>query len=416
NKNYNVDFQVYMAPTGTYTVREASISVLKNETAWFDVQGVITDNHDDFVTLGKQNEDGSYKYISLKGGQTARITYSSFIAKYNPEVHNDMTEEQIKTLLLSDGGRITPPDIEQGGSWVIYYSIEADNHTAKYGIWKVLIEDPDNYIIITFKNKLPVQYGDVIEGKNLLPDLIANDCIDLSGKIIPNLTALLAYTEAYAYEDVSSEDGTVNGSTTVGGYTIRFVFNEDGQKLYGDANFKYSATNDPDSDTNLGKFEVERRVINIELGEVKFVYDGEAHIPSITLKNFVGGEDVLLTDFEIGVKKMLVLSNGDVVGVTVRYGGGYEDMISGSYTLTVEIDNPNYKIGENASIFVTIERDGSDLGGGIALPEWAIILIAVGGAALLCGIIIAVIVAKKRKAIIEVSEEDDEGFNDEYTE
>lgn len=415
NANYKVVFEGSMGTAGTYTVKEATIKVLKNETTWFDEQGVITENQDYFITLGDKNEDGSYKNIALKGGQEAKITYSTFITKYDPDLHDGITEERIKTIMLSDGGSADAPDIEQGGSWVIYYSISADSHETKYGIWKVLIEDPDNYIIIKFVKGLPVQYGDVT-GRNLLPDLIKNGCIELSGKIIPNLTALLAYTEAYAYEDVSAEDGIVNGGTSVGRYAIRFMFNEDGKRLYGDAKFKYSTTNEPDSDTNLDKFEVEKRVIDIELGDVKFTYDGERHIPTITLKNFVGGEDVELKDFEIGVPVSVVLSNGDVISVTVAYNGGNEDMTSGSYSLKVTINAPNYRLGENSDIFVTIERpdpENPSIDGKIALPVWAIILIAVGGVALVAAIIIAIVVIKKRKA---QTEEDDEGFNDDYTE
>ncbi len=405
NGNYKVTFKGTMGDAGTYTVTEAAIKVLNNGTTWFDEQGVIGEYQDYFVTLGDVDEDGEYKNLTLMGGQTAKITYSTYIAKYDAAVHDNMSEASIM-MMFADGGQSAAPKIEQGGSWVVYYKIEADSHTTKYGIWKVLIEDPDNYVIITFVKPYKVQYGDVT-GKNILPELIAQGCIELSGKVIPNLTALQAYAEAYAYENI---DDAVDGGTQVSSYTIRLVFNKDGMDRYGEYSFKYSASNKPGSDTNLDKFEVVKRVVNVTWTNTEFTANGNKLMPEITLGGFVGGQSVTIKEYVIGEAQEIVLDNGDIVNVTVLHTDGDKDMTNESYTLKVVIDNPNYTL-DGESKLITINPQPPK---GVALPTWAIIAIAAGGALLILILIIVIVVAKKRKNKLQIAEDID-GFSDDYT-
>ena len=405
NGNYKVTFKGTMGDAGTYTVTEATIKVLNNGTTWFDEQGVIGEYQDYFVTLGDVDEDGEYKNLTLMGGQTAKITYSTYIAKYDAAVHDNMSEASIM-MMFADGGQSAAPKIEQGGSWVVYYKIEADSHTTKYGIWKVLIEDPDNYVIITFVKPYKVQYGDVT-GKNILPELIAQGCIELSGKVIPNLTALQAYAEAYAYENI---DDAVDGGTQVSSYTIRLVFNKDGMDRYGEYSFKYSASNKPGSDTNLDKFEVVKRVVNVTWTNTEFTANGNKLMPEITLGGFVGGQSVTIKEYVIGEAQEIVLDNGDIVNVTVLHTDGDKDMTNESYTLKVVIDNPNYTL-DGESKLITINPQPPK---GVALPTWAIIAIAAGGALLILILIIVIVVAKKRKNKLQIAEDID-GFSDDYT-
>lgn len=106
----------------------------------------------------------------------------------------------------------------------------------------MLIDDPDNFVIITFTRPYKVQYGDVVAGKNILPELVEQGCISLSGKVIPDIPTLLRVAEAYAYEDVQNG---VNAGTEVDKYAIRLNFNSTGLQLYGEYAFKYSNSNTP---------------------------------------------------------------------------------------------------------------------------------------------------------------------------
>ena len=409
NKNYNVTFVgADGSAAGTYTVEEAEIRVLKNGTTWFDEQGVIDGYQGEFIVLGATNPDGTYKYLNIKGGQTAKITYSTFTDKYKAEVHDGMTEAQVM-MMFADGGTETKPVINRGGSWVVYYRIEADNHTAKYGIWKVLIEDPDDFVIITFTRPYKVQYGDVVFGRNILPELVEQGCFELSGKVVPDIKALLNVAEAYAYEDVQNE---VNAGTGVDKYAIRLNFNETGLLLYGDKNFKYSNSNEPGSDTNLNKFEVTRRNVTVNWANTTLTANGEVQLPDITITGFVGGQSVTLTDFTVGVPQRFELDNGDIINVTVLHTDGDSTMTNGSYTLKVVIDNGNYLLNADSKL-ITLNPAEPDKPTGVKLPTWAIIAIAAGGALLLFILIIVIVASRKRKTVI-IAAGDNDGFSDDY--
>ncbi len=411
NGNYKVAFAGEDGSvTGTYTVREAEIGVLKNGTAWFDEQGVIGEYQNEFIVLGDTNPDGSYKYLNVKGGQRVTITYSTFIDKYKSTVHDNMTEDTVK-LFFADGGQPVKPEINQGGSWVVYYKIQAESHTDRYGVWKVLIEDPDDFVIITFVRPYRVQYGDVVGGRNILPELVEQGCIKLSGKVVPDTQTLLRVAEAFAYEDVQNG---VNAGTGVNSYAIRLNFNSTGMLLYGDKAFKYSSSNTPDSDTNLDKFEVVRRKLTVNWTNTEFTANGGPQLPEIEISGFVGGQSVKLDGYAIGEPVMLTLDNGDTVNVTILHTDGDASMSEASYTLKAVIDNDNYTL-EGESKLITVKPAPPVKGDDNKLPLWAIIAIAAGGAVLLIILIIVIIAASKRRTVI-VAPDDTDGFNDNYVE
>lgn len=411
NGNYKVAFAGEDGSvTGTYTVREAEIGVLKNGTAWFDEQGVIGEYQNEFIVLGDTNPDGSYKYLNVKGGQRVTITYSTFIDKYKSTVHDNMTEDTVK-LFFADGGQPVKPEINQGGSWVVYYKIQAESHTDRYGVWKVLIEDPDDFVIITFVRPYRVQYGDVVGGRNILPELVEQGCIKLSGKVVPDTQTLLRVAEAFAYEDVQNG---VNAGTGVNSYAIRLNFNSTGMLLYGDKAFKYSSSNTPDSDTNLDKFEVVRRKLTVNWTNTEFTANGGPQLPEIEISGFVGGQSVKLDGYAIGEPVMLTLDNGDTVNVTILHTDGDASMSEASYTLKAVIDNDNYTL-EGDSKLITVKPAPPVKGDDNKLPLWAIVTIAAGGAVLLIILIISIVAASKRRTVI-VTQDDTDGFNDNYVE
>ena len=354
NGNYDVTFvgswsgeDEYNGKAATYTVRKAVITVSKSESTWVDEEGLLEGNKNYFVYLDQKDEDGNYKYITTKGGQEATVYYSTNIDKYT-SVHDGMTESDIAQM-FADGGSSSAPEIKQVGNFVIYYRIEAENHEVKYGIWKVLIQPKDRYIMITFTKPYQVTYGDSVEGKDLIDELIDGGYIEVSGRI-NDLETLREIARAYAYEDVGS-DGFVNESTDASKYSIRLVFTDLAANSddYRNIEFRYSTSNNPNSDTNYDKYEILQRPIFFGWTETTFTYDGELHLPSAKITGLVGGEEYLLTGLQLGAN-VITLANGDIINATVELIGNGDLTAVGSYHLRLTIDNANYRITQNSDL------------------------------------------------------------------
>ncbi|MDE7214866.1 MAG: hypothetical protein K2N68_03425, partial [Clostridia bacterium] len=326
NDNYDVEFlgawhgdDEYNGKAGVYTVTPATLTVDKNGSEWFDDSTVIESFQSYFVTVGDRTpDDTAYEYIKLKGDQSARvkIRYSNRAFAFDKSSDiPEMTDAQIAQYIIEE--QDNPPSIAQAGIWVVYYRIEAPNHQVKYGMWRVLILKNTDYIIVTFnpEKQYKVAYGDAVSGRNIIGDLIDGGYVTLSGAV-KDPEVLKLYADAYAYEDVSSGE-TVNGSTGVNRYTIRFVLNERGlnNPEFNELEFKYKNTNDVNvPDSNIGSFEVVQRELGIKWGESSFTFDSEIHLPSLTLTNLVKAGDnpegELEVEYELGKIKVVTLGNG----------------------------------------------------------------------------------------------------------
>ena len=163
------------------------------------------------------------------------------------------------------------------------------------------------------------------------------------------------------------------------------------------ANYRLSSA------TNFTDVTIAQRTLEVVWGEREFGYDGQVHLPTLT----IDGIEVEYAP-ENGVCTVAVtLANGDVINVTVTMDGASASA-AGSYSLQIAIDNGNYSLSSSGSGMVKITDSGS-----VGLPVWAIGAIA-GGSALALLIIICLGVAlKKRKKQIRVTDDED-GFNDEY--
>ena len=376
NTNYDVEFRgswdgddEYNGHAATYTVRKANITVSKSESTWFDEDGVIDRYQNYFVNLDKTDDDGNYQYITLKGGQKAIIYYGANLERYDAKIHDNLTDSQIAQIL---GGGVSTfaPEIKQAGNWVIYYRIEAENHEVKYGVWKVLIQPKDRYIIVNFLKPYVATYGESLVDASgnpidILGELIDGGYISVEGAV-QYLDELKEIAYAYAYEDVS-DNGYVNGGTTTGKYSIRLVLNERAAAMeeYGYLEFKYSNTNEPNSDTNFDKYIVAPRPITFEWKDNEFVYDGQIHLPAAKITGLVGGEEYELTGLQLGVNT-ITLANGDVIRITVSLVSRSSDIAGvGTYYLRVSIDNANYEIANHSDMVavnivhreVTVEWD-----------------------------------------------------------
>lgn len=419
NKNYEVsfigsweEFDEHRGKAATYTVRKANITINKSGSEWFDEDGVITRYQNFFITLGAENEDGTYKHISLKGDKSAKvnITYGAPVA-YDENVHENMTESAIKQALGE--GQTAVPDITEAGKWVVYYRIEEANHEVKYGIWRVLILDADKYIVVTFEKPYTTVYGESLEGKNLIDELVSGGYISVSGAIT-DLEELKLIANAYAYEDVSAGgEGLVKPSTGANKYSIRLELTEAAKKLamYANLEFKYSKTNEPNSDTNVDSYVIAKRKIEIEWSNLEFVYDGKSHLPKAKLKGLPEDEEIEF-EFKLGEATAITLKSGYVLRITVSLSQG-DTAQAGTYSLIATLDDENCEIDVTTQ-FVTVKiTDSPFLDGEInfKLPQWAIIAIACGGATMLLTIIILIAVVRKRKKAIDSS--DDDGFYDE---
>ena len=376
NTNYDVEFRgswdgddEYNGHAATYTVRKANITVNKSESTWFDEDGVIDRYQNYFVNLDKTDDDGNYQYITLKGGQKAIIYYGANLERYDAKIHDNLTESQIAQIL---GGGVSTfaPEIKQAGNWVIYYRIEAENHEVKYGVWKVLIQPKDRYIIVNFLKPYVATYGESLVDASgnpidILGELIDGGYISVEGAV-QYLDELKEIAYAYAYEDVSG-NGYVNGGTTTGRYSIRLVLNERAAAMeeYGYLEFKYSNTNEPNSDTNFDKYVVAPRPITFEWKDNEFTYDGQIHLPAAKITGLVDGEEYELTGLQLGVNT-ITLANGDVIRITVSLVSRSSDIAGvGTYYLRVSIDNANYEIANHSDMVavnivhreVTVEWD-----------------------------------------------------------
>ncbi len=432
NANYDVTFRgswgsddELNGKAATYTVSKANISVSKNSSTWFDEDGVIDRFQNYFITLGEKDESGEYKYLTLKGGKTATVTYSVNIDKYDATLHDGMTIAQIMQM-FAVGEQSNAPEIKQAGSWVVYYRIEAESHETKYGIWKVRIEPKDKYVTVTFLKPYTVTYGETVKGKNLLPELLDGGYLEIGGAFkndAADYEQLKLLARAFAYEDVSETDGFVDVNSDVRKYVIRLSFTEAALQnpMYANLEFKYSATNEPNSDTNLDKYEVNARKITAEWGEKSFEYDGEEHIPSVTLKGFIPvdgvGSTVKLDELKLGQTTQIELANGDIINVTVKIFSGTDAVNAGTFGIKISIDNANYKLDENTdAVTVVITMPPEPEPEGFRMPVWAIAAIAGGFALMLLLIIILIAVKRRGSSVAGGGYIDEDGFTEDYSE
>ena len=395
---------------GTYTVNRVDLAVNKTGSDWFDEEGVIDRNQSAFISLGEKDEtSGEYKNIALKGNKLGglEITYSGRAYEYTGNV---LTDEEIADRIAKN--QTTPPEIMQAGDFVVYYRIKGDsdndNYNTKYGQWIIRIRVRSEFIIVNFTKGLNVNYGDVTD-RDLLPELIAQGCIEIGDGFEITLDELKTIAKAYAYEDVSDENGFVGGATTVGNYTIKLVFNERIDSKYDHLEFKYSDSNGkPDSNTN--QFKVTARELTLEWGESKFAYDGASHIPTATLKGLIGGKTVVLNDLKLGVNTVEVDGVELLIKVTLFDGANTTD--AGVYMLQAEIaSNENYVVKTGAVVAVSIVDESK-----VTLPTWAIIAIVAAAAVAVMITVILIVVLKKRKKAQLAAEGmiDEEGFNEDY--
>lgn len=361
NGNYDIEFigdwngdDELNGKAGTYTVTPATLTVDKTGSEWVDDEnlddGALIELYQNyFVTLGEKNDDGTYKYIRLKGDQSAEVNINYSAIAYNYGSAADipvMSDAQIAQYIKE--GQTVSPEIKQAGVWVVYYRIQVDNHFVKYGQWRVLILKNTDYVTVNFEKPYSVAYGDSVEGKNIIGELIDGGYISVSGAIT-DLEVLRRYVEAYAYEDLGN--GTaVGGSTGANRYTICFALNEEGQALEEFANvaFRYKSSNDPNEpDSNIGAYEITRRELSIVWGVTSFEYDGTAKIPSAKLIGLIGGEEAELALTANGTYT-LTLANGDVIYLDTELVGD-SAINAGSFRLIVSLENPNYVLSQTGN-------------------------------------------------------------------
>ncbi|MDE6666779.1 MAG: hypothetical protein K2K38_00355 [Clostridia bacterium] len=383
DKNY--DISVEYENGQKLAVNKATITVNYDTDAYgnvYDAYGIVSANGyiSDFITETK-------KFLTLAGYQDVEISVGFKL----PDDTQYWPASKIEAIT------------EQGE---VYYDfkIVVDNHEELTGKLHVDVKASENFLFITIDadKTFKSDYGFEIP-EDFAQKLFADGYAKFD-KINPvDEATFLSWVTAKVVDEEGNE---VTGKLPVGNYKVYFGLNED-------------------ADSNLSIFkatsiyvsvEISKYVIEVDWGDeanLNYEYDGEKHMPTVTLKNITdeNGNPVTLQ-----VGENVITVNGEQVKVIVTVDGDF--ITEGGHSILVTVDGENYEVKEdNALRSVSIIEPGKEIPVPTptepeqpvqtGLADWQLWVI-LAAAVLLAAILIAlVIILVKRRQV-----GDDDGFYD----
>ena len=174
-----------------------------------------------------------------------------------------------------------------------------------------------------------------------------------------------------------------------------------------------------DEDTNVNRFKITPKVIDIDWGNLNYEHDGEKHIPTPITTGWVTNESFTLPEIKVsasndGIENTAYTLEDNGVSVTVIVKATGDFKTAGGHTLRVFIESPNYTIVENKDIGTVSVKGADTTTTQLQIPEW-VWYVAIGAGVLLFILIIVIVVLSKRKGTVINGMDDDDGFYDDAT-
>ncbi len=398
---------------GVYTVTNAKIVITKANETFSDEEftSIQSLNGGDGweILLAKVDENGKPIYIKYAGNQDANV-HILYSRRHNigqvgslidpPDPH-DMSEEVNRY-------RESVDLIRDAGCYAINYVIEIPNHETLYGTWRVLMLPESRVVRITFVGDYISEYGTEVP-EDLAILLLNRGLIELK-----NISASDFRRNATARVVNGADE--VNGKTGVGSYTIEIELANNDDNV--DRIVSYH--NDfGDEDTNVNRFKITPKVIDIDWGNLNYEHDGEQHIPTPITTGWVTNESFTLPEIKVsasndGIENTAYTLEDNGVSVTVIVKATGDFKTAGGHTLRVFIESPNYTIVENKDIGTVSVKGADTTKTQFQIPEW-VWYVAIGAGVLLFILIIVIVVLSKRKGTVINGMDDDDGFYDDAT-
>ena len=398
---------------GVYTVTNAKIVITKANETFSDEEftSIQSLNGGDGweILLAKVDENGKPIYIKYAGNQDANV-HILYSRRHNigqvgslidpPDPH-DMSEEVNRY-------RESVDLIRDAGCYAINYVIEIPNHETLYGTWRVLMLPESRVVRITFVGDYISEYGTEVP-EDLAILLLNRGLIELK-----NISASDFRRNATARVVNGADE--VNGKTGVGSYTIEIELANNDDNV--DRIVSYH--NDfGDEDTNVNRFKITPKVIDIDWGNLNYEHDGEQHIPTPITTGWVTNASFTLPEIKVsasndGIENTAYTLEDNGVSVTVIVKATGDFKTAGGHTLRVFIESPNYTIVENKDIGTVSVKGADTTTTQLQIPEW-VWYVAIGAGVLLFILIIVIVVLSKRKGTVINGMDDDDGFYDDAT-
>ncbi|MBD5585516.1 MAG: hypothetical protein HDQ88_10570, partial [Clostridia bacterium] len=356
-------------------------------------------------TIGK-HVNGSYVNFTYAGNQSAEVKIYYKMYELNGQVNVPVPEDDLKTA--EDRFTIIPTfdsSDDEDKTYAVNFRISIPNHEDYYGQWIVFVLGDTVCVKIVFSDKpFNTVYGGLLEdgtqlpeGKELTKLLIEGGFIDL------NRTTLTGEQLSKLSAKIVAQ-GSVN-SLTVGKYDLIM----EGVENIIDGNFvityKNSLADDDSMSTNVGKFIINRRQLNVEWGNTQFTYNGEKQLPKPVIEGWSCAQDYTAD----GVYTFVNDVTGESIKVKVTLSGDFVTVGGHKYTVEI-VDNDNYSLDPvNATCAVSITGEMPVVDPGVqtesGIPLWLIIVVAV---ALVVAVVALVVVLTKRRT----ANTDTDGFYD----
>ncbi len=398
---------------GVYTVTNAKIVITKANETFSDEEftSIQSLNGGDGweILLAKVDANGKPIYVKYAGNQDANV-HILYSRRHNigqvgslidpPDPH-DMSEEVNRY-------RESVDLIRDAGCYAINYVIEIPNHETLYGTWRVLMLPESRVVRITFVGDYISEYGTEVP-EDLAILLLNRGLIELK-----NISASDFRRNATARVVNGADE--VNGKTGVGSYTIEIELANNDDNV--DRIVSYH--NDfGDEDTNVNRFKITPKVIDIDWGNLNYEHDGEQHIPTPITTGWVTNASFTLPEIKVsasndGIENTAYTLEDNGVSVTVIVKATGDFKTAGGHTLRVFIESPNYTIVENKDIGTVSVKGADTTTTQLQIPEW-VWYVAIGAGVLLFILIIVIVVLSKRKGTVINGMDDDDGFYDDAT-
>jgi len=365
------------------------------------------------VAIDKKNSKGEYINFKLEGNQNAAVTVS-YSAKYSLDYGDEalipLPADEISWATNRPSFELTAADIANGlehadRHYAVNFKIEVANHETYFGQWRVEVLGSTVCIKIIFADKeLNAIYGGTLEdgetvpeGKELASYLYENGFIDKN----------LSTVTAADVEKLSAKVVTESAVSELGVGKYGIVFEGVENVVQGKYVLTYKKQlSDEDKDaTNLGKFVVNPRTLEVEWGETEFTYNGEKQISAPVIKGWSCKDDYTVD----GVYTFVNDTTGESIKIKVTLTGDFIKV--GGHGIEFEIvDNDNYTFRSGEAVKTTkgvlsiVGETGVETVG-VGLPDWALGVIIAAGVLAVAAIIALAVMLKKRKATV-----DEDGF------
>ena len=311
-----------------------------NETCDFNIVPAnitVTGTGDQFYLSGDKEitldaiEGGKYKFVMLQGNVV--------LATFEYSQAHDATGV-VPTPEQENAFTSAKPSITAAGRYVINYRITALNHNEYRGQWTVEVtDDTEKSVTITFKKPYTVEFGNVPETEDelnkLAEELYDGGYIEVDGLDRDTFLQVMAIRLRVD----NANDATAD--TEVGSYTPYFEFKSVYEPIYGGYVVFYKTENNQEN-TNIGKFEIKQKELNVVWDSTDFVADGTLHLPKATVSGFKDGTVAELELDSAAGKTFKVEADGKTINITVGVQGDLTG--TGGHQLVVSVDDENYKI------------------------------------------------------------------------